>query len=281
MSHFIVLTNLSKDDSIYERMAPYSECTEDLCYLEFEDCTEELINHYKTDTVEAYQMLDGTFVNKYPQKLSEEQQKILPLIKKCPVAKVYPTLEKYAEYYGYTEVDGKYGYYTNPDAFYDWFSEGGRFDGMFIVKDDNGEYVNTSSARKRDICWDEMLLRERAILEDKFRIYQYALKTGDIPKEIFAGVIKDEALYSWGNKLTYRGQTLDEFLEGHNCGKNSKYAVSCYGFLADDGYHSCGSMGWFGISSGDKEAVKWSKEVQEYIKSIPDEDLLVTLDCHI
>lgn len=60
-----------------------------------------------------------------------------------PYDKIYQTFEKFVEKeYGtfYYEEQEAYGYYYNPDAFYDWYSIGGRWPDMFLVKDDCGEY---------------------------------------------------------------------------------------------------------------------------------------------
>ena len=48
----------------------------------------------------------------------------------------YPTLDKYAtDYHGYRKVAGKYGYMSNPNAKYDWYSEGGRWSGYITNKE--------------------------------------------------------------------------------------------------------------------------------------------------
>lgn len=56
----------------------------------------------------------------------------------------YPSLRQYAEdYCGYT-FDSKtntYGYYCNPNAFWDWYSIGGRWPFQFLVRD-TAERIN-------------------------------------------------------------------------------------------------------------------------------------------
>ena len=47
----------------------------------------------------------------------------------------YPTIDKLAkEYFGYRKVNGRYGYMSNPNAKYDWYSEGGRWSGYLTHK---------------------------------------------------------------------------------------------------------------------------------------------------
>lgn len=95
-----------------------------------------------------------------------------------PVKKLYPSLKQYAEdYCGYTydNKNNTYGYYCNPNAFWDWYSIGGRWPFQFLVRDTaeriNGErswgnedavceapegYIWVCGARKRDIAWELM-----------------------------------------------------------------------------------------------------------------------------
>ena len=50
----------------------------------------------------------------------------------------YPTLDEYAkDYCGYRKVNGRYGYMSNPNAKYDWYSEGGRWSGYLTNKEGN------------------------------------------------------------------------------------------------------------------------------------------------
>ena len=60
-----------------------------------------------------------------------------------PLKKLYKTLGEYAEqYHGYVynEEEQGYGYYSNPNAFYDWYVIGGRWPRVFLVKESCTEY---------------------------------------------------------------------------------------------------------------------------------------------
>ena len=53
-----------------------------------------------------------------------------------PSREKYPTIDKLAkEYFGYRKVRGKYGYMSNPNAKWDWYSEGGRWSGYLTNKE--------------------------------------------------------------------------------------------------------------------------------------------------
>lgn len=85
---------------------------------------------------------DGVrFVQKYESKWEHEASK----------AK-YPTLDKLAkEYFGYRKVNGKYGYMSNPNAKWDWYSEGGRWSGYLT----NKEGKKTDVELLTEVDWDK------------------------------------------------------------------------------------------------------------------------------
>lgn len=47
------------------------------------------------------------------------------------------------------------------------------------------------------------------------------------------------------------------------------------------GWHERGEMGWFGISTNDKEDDVWEKEFKDYVQSISGETCVSVVDCHI
>ena len=65
----------------------------------------------------------------------------------------YPTMKELAEgYFGYKKKGNKYGYTHNPQAKWDWYSEGGRWGGFLINKEGN----NTDCDLLTEIDWDKM-----------------------------------------------------------------------------------------------------------------------------
>lgn len=40
-------------------------------------------------------------------------------------------------------------------------------------------------------------------------------------------------------------------------------------------------MGWFGISSNDKDERAWNDEIQKLMNEAKDDDFLAIVDCHI
>ena len=69
-----------------------------------------------------------------------------------PSKEKYPTIDKYADgCFGYEKVNGRYGYYSNPNAKYDWYTDGGRWDGYLI----NSEGANTNEEMLTEVDWDK------------------------------------------------------------------------------------------------------------------------------
>ena len=85
---------------------------------------------------------DGVrFVQEYEAKWEYEPNK-----------EKYPTIDKLAkDYFGYRKVNGKYGYMSNPNAKYDWYSEGGRWSGYLT----NKEGKTTNCELLTEVDWDK------------------------------------------------------------------------------------------------------------------------------
>jgi hypothetical protein len=138
MSHFIglVFVNTEKDNLV-DLLAPYDEQTDDEQYVEFTDCTEEI--QEKFDSLpEKDERLDKD--GKPYQYLCDKEH--------------YPTFESLAEdWFGYRKnADGIYGYTCNPDAKWDWFAIGNRWDGYLYGKD--GKEYNQLPLD--DVDWEKM-----------------------------------------------------------------------------------------------------------------------------
>ena len=84
-----------------------------------------------------------------------------------------------------------------------------------------------------------------------------------------------------GSDKGLMGETLKEFCVRNGL-YNSKYYIDCYAFVdANDEWNSKGDMGWFGISSNEKENIEWTKEVSGFIENLNNDDYVIFVDCHI
>jgi hypothetical protein len=57
---------------------------------------------------------------------------------------------------------------------------------------------------------------------------------------------------------------------------------STFAYVTKDGeWVEQGSMGWFGMSTDKYTQEDWDKHMAEYLLTVPGEDWLVVVDCHI
>ena len=69
----------------------------------------------------------------------------------------YPTIKEFAEhYYGYRKVAGRFGYMGNPNAKWDWYSEGGRWNGYIF----NKEGKTTDCELLTEVDWEKMFSKD-------------------------------------------------------------------------------------------------------------------------
>lgn len=100
MSHATVLVILKEDENLEDVLAPYDENLEDLERLEFEDRTEALREEYE----------------------KEDKKDI--------------SFEQFAcEKRGYVRKDDKYGYFYNPEGYWDYWGIGGRWSNYLKLKE--------------------------------------------------------------------------------------------------------------------------------------------------
>ena len=138
MSHFIGLVFVNTyEDNLDEMLEPYNEQTENEQYLEVTDCTDEIQERFDS----------------LPEKDDRLDENGKPWPYLCD-KEHYPTFESLAEdWFGYRKnADGIYGYTCNPDAKWDWYAIGNRWDGYLYDK--NGKEYNRLPFD--DVDWEKM-----------------------------------------------------------------------------------------------------------------------------
>ena len=231
MSHFTVGVLLKEGDKdLEELLAPYQEnnmgdCPEE--YLEFVDCTDEIVDGWEN------------------YKNNKEEYD-----KECDSIEEYAT-----QYFGYITEDGKYGYYENPNAKWDWYVIGGRWSNMLLTKD--GE--KTDFARLKDIDWNKISENKRLKAEH----------------------VWDNQPESWFEKHFVHGINDSDTRESY-VKRMSEFSTAAV-ITPDGKWHEKGTMGWFGISSEtEEEANQWSNDFHDsFIKNADQDLILVIVDCHI
>lgn len=233
MSHFITAVFTRYGQDYEELLAPYNE--QDEAFMEFEpseETKEELLAKYEeVKDKYSYQSFDEFMEN----------------------------------YYGYhRDQDGQWGYFTNPNAKWDWYQEGGRWNGFFRAK--NGEMTNSELVSEIDFSMDKQKY-EKAI-----RFWEVAVE-GQPLKE---GETEEDFLFLWKPEY-YREQY----------GTKEKYAeqtasVLPWAFVTADGeWVENGTMGWWAMNDATQNSRDAFMEAfKKYVAEHP--DMTVTaVDCHI
>ena len=270
------------ENIVLDRMYPYWENIEDTAYLEFNDCTAQCKEEYATGGEEQVQLLNGQRVSIYDSRFSDtyevfegkiykrtfgplHHRKRTKKTKRMKLAKIpfrvqYSDYREYAEeYWGFVRKEGAdaYGFYTNPNAEFDWFQIGGRWPDRFLVKADcrdvfSGDlsfflrdepaeaapdgYCWVTGARKKDIAWNVMkelfIQKEREIYLSCEKWYQ----SGKLPTDRYDLSITDKGITSWGTLIYDKDQTLEEHLRRNALSEEYRYPLNTYAVLDDDGW---------------------------------------------
>lgn len=344
MSHFTVLVHLTDDEVsnnienikelVSEKLQPYHEfeCTGNKDqYVVKVDCTDEKLHDYNNDSVEAVYDAAGALVgSKYSTKCekywvrtgygyssSSEDKFILPEgyeLRNTPLKDIYTFTEYLTDWCGY-DMDGKYSLledgrfytFTNPNAKWDWWTIGGRWDGMFlghdghthnIIKKKNWDIatVTTNIINKYEpfydrfeqnahkfeglefISWSECCEKfknengftDYSKCRDFFNSQEYI----NVLQGLFNEPGDEEYQWTLHSAENFFNVSREAFLKARIYGKIGMFAV-----LDASGWHEKGSMGWFACVSDEK--AQWNQIYLDKLNSIPENDYLVVVDCHI
>lgn len=305
------------DDAVAQRMAPYAaEC--DPKYCEFLDETESTKKDYESETIDCikepggkinpsyyypFVIRDGkVFAQKagplHHEKRTKKSKKFTAL-PAYPIRKLYSSLKEYAEDYCglyYDEKKKAYGYLTNPNAFWDWYSIGGRWPLMFLVKsdcrefsiggrdyDENEEYPCPEgykwavAARKKDIEWNALYEWRKKCATERFSLLEEHFKANTVPEGSFL-TISEKGMHGWNGDKYLAGETLEEYLHRYGYIDDEKYHPHCAAFVDLNGkYHEA----CFADAFSGKYDSAWSKMLEEFLDEIPDETVIVAVDCHM
>ena len=312
------------NDGVSELMYPYCESLEDPEYLEFEDRTEKLREEYES-VVDCIKLPQGTIVEQYGDPLwgrfvvrdgkvfqrdagslhhekRTKKAKRMVALPNYPRKKLYKSFEKYAEErcgFSFDEKHQGYGYYYNPNAIWDWYSIGGRWPEMFLVKDDCTEYsigerswCNSDrkseapegyrwvcAARKKDIAWDAMRDWRNQKAAERFHKLEQMFLAGKTDPDFHGEIVPDGVMH-WGELVYRKGSTLEEYLEGYGIPGSWKYPVGSHD-IVDEGQ-------WLSVEdsvqdpgTGSYAPVDWRSCIDGYIDDMDEDMVLVSVDYHI
>lgn len=309
MSHFVVY--VFGDNPDYSLM-PYEESPDNNDYIEFEDKEEDYRKEYENGSYDAIKFIkaDGEieYYFKFDDELNDLPKHRMEEVKR-KFKEEYPTFEEYMKGYHddsvIHEIDGvtRYGYYHNPNAKWDWYSIGGRWNGKLNLK--NGDKANI--APKKDINFTDLPTSDKIRHSDRYsKVKTIVEQSGDLnPKgwshfhELYQdgsidietarsqyrsqpaikAINSDERLkHSWDCLIDYVYKySLEEYLEI----QRMNYVVP-FAFIDLDGdWHERGRMGWWGMVADEKEQEKWYKEFMDYLDEVSEDTVITVIDCHI
>lgn len=150
---------------------------------------------------------------------------------------------------------------------------GGRWRGFFLLKDDAEGRISVSDfktiissysadqARKRDINFEGMKKAERVV-----RLYHYEKFHGAL-----AGRTLEEAADDLYNAGFYYSEDYQDYLltKEEFLSREEKFSIVPYAVIKDGVWYERG-----------EDADKWAEEFYSMLNSIPDNELLTSVDCH-
>ena len=316
MSHFTVLVAADNETQLQERLIPFYEygCSRQMDelvqpWLVFDNVEKECRAEYETGTVKRVILPDGEQVSPYDERwivakeggdLFSSREYVVPseyAQRDVKFSEVYPTLEAFIEqHHGYTSKPTLgYGRWFNPNAKWDWYSVGGRWNGILALKNGN----SADNALAGDVNWK---LMEHKCVRDARRDwaqFDKALTLVGETAETFLQKTQDErhviidslraALYNNGSKspdskmsdryirvvlFEPMGKTRTEHIEAF------RNRALTYAFIDTKGeWHARGKMGWWAMSYDEKD--NYNADFWAFINSLDPAQMVYVVDCHI
>ncbi len=252
----------------------------------------------------SFTMIDGVVYQKCAGPLKHPKRtkkaKRMTALRDCPFKKIYKTWQEYAvDYVGYIYIEetDRCGYFCNPNAFFDGCTTGGRYPFAFLVKEmcndySHGDYplgireprmapegyIWVAAARKKDIEWGLMYdwYLRRSIRN--YHELKNAFTTGVVDSAWCANVRKDR-ITTFGDVLYYKGEKLKHYLRRQGWLRKSKYHMSTGAVLLTDGtYHDAYD---YEHSEDHKKKGEWCRLIDDFIDSLDENAVLVSVDCHM
>ena len=308
------------DEAVAEQLEPFNTSTEDPNYLEFVDQTEELKREYE-GTIDCIKLPQGKIVparygfyqNRFEiqngkvfqrkagparQPRRTKRAKRMQVYQNYPFQKLYRDFRQFAEEWAFAdwhEEQQAYGYYSNPDAQWDWYSIGGRWPCQLLVKDSCTVYVPSefepgdadgdrrppkgyrwvSAARMKNIQWDAIRKHHRAVLAERYSRLKDIFQTRVLPQG-FYGKCEEDGIQLGGELIFRKDETLEEYLFRTDWYRTRKYPMPTCNFLDLDGnWEGEASFGWNSYSQD------WEDALDDFLSGLSPEDVLVVVDCHI
>ena len=259
MSHFVTLVTNVNEEPLDAQLERFNEQGDEWDYFM------EKEYYIKRDKKEITQWLDNELKNcdiAIADKDRSEENKEWWIKEKATVEKILQEKDLSKQLEAIQEIEGgcldDKGLYfiSNPNAKWDWWTEGGRWDGWLVKKD--GTRCNSCVVKELDL--EGM---RKAELEDRAKWYdeEIARAKADNRKPVF---------WEFDNV-----PTKEEYV------KKGDKPVAPYAVLHDDNWFEKGAMGWWGIDDPHCTEEQWAEWFDEFINKLDPEMEIAIVDCHI
>lgn len=173
MSHFTVLVTNTQDSNVNEQLAPYDEQVEpgsEFSQFQIEIYKGKEHEYLKNEISSWLDHLARLAARCTGEETAEENERRMQGTKKRILELVEDMrldsnglYEKLKEYYEYSlDAQGNLGYWHNPNAQWDWYVIGGRWDKCLTCKDGTGANV----CKKKDLDIDKTKSQIFAVLHE-------------------------------------------------------------------------------------------------------------------
>lgn len=165
----------------------------------------------------------------------------------------------------------------NPDAKWDWYSVGGRWSNMLILKGSGGK-GSADVALAGEIDWDEMYKLPKDKIELHTQFWNCHVEGQPVPANA-SEALKEKLKWTYYKPKYYKDRyhNLANYLA--EIAMFSTFAV----LDSDKGWIESGELGWFGVDSGtDEDHEKWNKNFRSrFVDTLDPEDEIIIVDYHI
>lgn len=249
-----------------------------------------------------YVVKDGLICKRRFGPLQREKRtkkaKKMQLLLDCPFKKVYPAFVDYVlQYVGNEFLNWRSGYFYNPQGYWNSFVVGGRYRNQFLVPVDcpfavtgsygvfeyqHDEQTYTpegyrwvAGAKKRNIAWDALKKYREKVPVEQFHQYGAWCAQGGGPAECRLVQMDEGPIKKWGRGCFQGCETLEQF------GSDVHYLCQMepHACVDENGWINY-SDDWSDSDTGASDEENWRKKVDRFIDALPDDALLLSLDCH-
>lgn len=298
MSHFAVAVITDGTSSIDDLLAPYQEncCSEPPKeYMEFYETEPDDRHEYHTGSVE-FVLTDGELLKTYNERFRVDgskgsygtnTHKVPDNLKRVsiPYTLLFSSFDEYMTSWRGEHRDadtGRYGYWQNPNAKWDWFMVGGRFrgsvraiDGGRVEPPEFDSWIRPRPYKYKDDEYDQAKLGD-LVFDVDAELYKRAVDEWRV-------FVDGESVEGVERPFFKREYYIDRFVTCENYARLRSTQWYRAVVTPDGKWHEVGEMLWWGITSEKGNSiVEWADKFKErFIDPYPSDYLLTVVDCHI